>query len=194
MAEIFDIEEIKDQEIYEQHTIRPRAEYKPDPFYKIQQAATGKEPEVAFRETPMYDQHLENIQKSLPKTLYSLLKGMVQGEVGLPGDIEDIAQSANVAGRAYFADPKNEAEYEALMAQLEKETLFPTTEEVKESMDKYVPTMEGFESSEKIGEYLSPGVMLLAGMRLLKNLFKQQKTGGAAFAATTKEGLENDNQ
>ena len=192
MADIFDPDEFTRQDAYSKYGIRLDANYEPDPYYQLEQNITGKEPEVAFRETPMYDQQLKNIQKSLPKTLYSLLKGLVQGEVGMLGDMENFAQSANVAGQAYFADPENEAEYEALMAQLEKETLFPTTEDVKKSVDKYVPAMEGFEASERIGELISPGVTLLAGMKLLKGLFKPNK--GAALAVSTKEGLNNDNR
>jgi hypothetical protein len=55
-----------------------------------------------------------------------------------------------------------------------------------------VPPAEGFEASEKIGEIISPGVTILAGMKLLKALFKPNK--GAALAVTTKEGLNNDNR
>jgi len=192
MAELFDLDEIINQGIMDEYRIGKKDKYKPDALYRLEQQVTGKEPEVAFRETPMYDQQLENIQKSLPKTLYSLLKGLVQGEVGMLGDIEGIGRSANVAGQAYFSDPNNEAEYDALMSQLEEETLFPTTEDVKKSVDKYVPAMEGFEASERIGELISPGATLLAGMKLLKGLFKPNK--GAALAVSTKEGLENDNR
>lgn len=192
MADIFDLDEFTRQDVYSKYGIRLDADYEPDPFYKLEEQVTGKEPEVAFRETPMYDQQLENIERSLPKTLYSLLKGMVQGEIGIGGDIEQLLTAAKVAGQAYFGDEKNEEEYDALMAQLEQDTLFPTTQDVKESIEPTVPAMEGFEASERIGELISPGATLLAGMKLLKGLFKPNK--GAALAGSTKEGLENDNR
>lgn len=192
MADIFDLDEFTRQDVYSKYGIRLDADYEPDPFYKLEEQVTGKEPEVAFRETPMYDQQLENIERSLPKTLYSLLKGMVQGEIGIGGDIEQLLTAAKVAGQAYFGDEKNEEEYDALMAQLEQDTLFPTTQDVKESIEPTVPAMEGFEASERIGELISPGATLLAGMKLLKGLFKPNK--GAALAVSTKEGLENDNR
>lgn len=193
MADIFDPDEFTKQDVYSKYGVRLDADYEPDPFYKLEENITGKAPEVAFRETPIYDQQLENIQRSLPKTLYSLLKGMVQGEVGLGGDIEQLLTAAKVAGQAYFGDEKNEEEYNALMAQLEQDTFLPTTQQVKKGMEPTVPAMEGFEASEKIGEYLSPGITLLAGMRFLKSLFSPIKGTGATFAAT-KEGLENDNR
>ena len=191
MADIFDPDEFTRQDAYSKYGIRLDANYEPDPYYQLEQNITGKEPEVAFRETPLYDQQIENIQKSLPKTLYSLLKGMVQGEVGIGGDIEQLLKSANIAGQAYFGDEKNAEEYEAMIQSLEQ-TVFPTTADVKSSLETVVPPVEGFEASEKIGEIISPGATILAGMKLLKALFKPNK--GAALAVTTKEGLNNDNR
>lgn len=69
-------------------------------------------------------------------------KGMVQGYIGLPGDIEGLVRTvANKLG-----------------ADVSEETLAPTTEEVKKFLDQYVGKVnDGNNPYETLGEFAAPG-------------------------------------
>lgn len=190
MSDIFNEQEFLAQDMFDRYRMRPEVDYEPDAAYELATVMQGKEPEVEFRQTPDYDQQLENFERSMPKTLYAMLKGLVQGELGLGGDIEQLFKSAKVAGQSYFGDEKTAEEYDQMLQDLEN-TSMPTTKQVKEKFDQYFPASEGFEASERIGEYLGPGATILGAAKLLKSLFKKEKGALAAGSISTK-GVEND--
>lgn len=185
MSDLFDLDEYTDYVIEEEYGIRPsKKKMSRDEMYPPQTTADviSSQQEVAFRETPAWDQYMEEMQKSKPRALYSLIKGMTQGEIGLGGDAENISKTI----KAYFADPKTEEEVNQVIADLESDTFLPTTAEAKVLVENIAPALEGYEGSEKLGEMLSPGALLAGALKLFNKLLRPEK--GAIAAAT----LTND--
>jgi len=101
------------------------------------------------------------------------VKGMTQGFGGLPGDFESIGRMViNMMG-----GDVNEA------------TALPTTEEVKEWLDKNVGKVgDGKNPYETIGEFLAPGGYIKAGKTIKKG--KKAAAGAAAAAPASVDGEE----
>jgi hypothetical protein len=85
--------------------------------------AAGPEPEGAM---PMTIKEFATTAADVPA---GLLKGAVQGSVGLPGDIISLVRGVYDLGRSG-------GDMEAFLAGLEKETGLPTTEDVKKFFDE----------------------------------------------------------
>lgn len=197
MAELFDIEEFKNQRIYEKYSIKPSDEYEPDTAYQEYVAKEGKAPEVAFQEQPIGRSFHEELNKLPLSALANFFRGMGEAEVGIAGDVEQLYKYA----KAYFADPQNEEEYNALISALEEPTTFPTTEDVAKKTGEYIGERPSeFYGAQKTGEILAPGVLVAKLLGLLRTALKPKisKAGIAATATApaTKvdaEGKTNDN-
>jgi hypothetical protein len=93
----------------------------------------------------------EILASAKPETAAGIAKGMVQGFVGLPGDLVSVVRGLYEFGRTG-------GDLDGLLAGLEKPTGLPTTEDVKKFLDELglkVGTGEG--TPEKVGEFAAPG-------------------------------------
>ena len=101
--------------------------------------------EVGQLDTPEITDMLDSlgfVGKSYLDMGAATTKGMVQGYIGLPGDIEGLIYT--IANR--------------LGADVSEETLAPTTEEVKKFLDQYVGKVnDGNNPYETLGEFAAPG-------------------------------------
>lgn len=95
------------------------------------QMAAGTEPEGA---APM---SLRQFATSAADVPAGLLKGAVQGTVGLPGDIESLTYGV----RELFNRRADEGALDAFLRGLEQKTILPTTENVKKWLDENVGTL-----------------------------------------------------
>ena len=82
------------------------------------------------------------------------VKGMAQGFAGLPGDFEMIGRGV----AEIFNRGGNEGKVEAFLRGMQQKTILPTTENVKEWLDKNIGMVnDGENPYESIGEVVSPG-------------------------------------
>lgn len=90
-------------------------------------------------------------------------KGMVQGAIGLPGDIEGLVRTvANSLG-----------------AEVSEETLLPATESVKKYFDENLGKVgDGNNPYETLGEFAAPGVVLDAAVPTARAIGKGVKKAG----------------
>jgi hypothetical protein len=81
-------------------------------------------------------------------------KGVAQGFIGLPGDIESIAYGV----KEIFKRGADESKIDAFLRGMSEKTVLPTTEEVKAWLDKNVgATSEEGKGFELAGEFGAPG-------------------------------------
>jgi hypothetical protein len=101
------------------------------------------------------------------------VKGMTQGFVGLPGDLEGIGRMVvNMMG-----------------GNVDEQTSLPTTEEVKEWLDKNVGKVgDGKSPYETLGEFVAPGGYVKAAKTAKKA--KKAAAGTAAAAPASVDGEE----
>lgn len=82
------------------------------------------------------------------------VKGMTQGFVGLPGDIESLAYGV----KEIFRRGAGESVLDAFLRGMEEQTILPKTEEVRKWLDENVGTVAGGQNPyESIGEVAAPG-------------------------------------
>ena len=103
------------------------------------QMAGGMEPPGA---TPMT---MGEFATSVADVPAGLLKGAVQGTVGLPGDIESLTYGV----RELFNRRADEGALDAFLRGLEQKTILPTTENVKKWLDENVGTLVPAGASER---------------------------------------------
>jgi len=95
-------------------------------------------------------ENMQAVGNDIPKTVAGVAKGMAQGFVGLPGDLEGIGRLVlNYMG-----------------ADVNEQTKLPTTQDVKGFLDQYIklPELQTSDMSnfETAGEWLAPGGQLKA--------------------------------
>lgn len=95
-------------------------------------------------------ENMQAVGNDIPKTVAGVAKGMAQGFVGLPGDLESIGRLVlNYMG-----------------ADVNQESKLPTTQDVKGFLDQYIklPDLQTSDMSnfETAGEWLAPGGQLKA--------------------------------
>jgi hypothetical protein len=95
-------------------------------------------------------ENMQAVSNDIPKTVAGVAKGMAQGFVGLPGDLEGIGRLVlNYMG-----------------ADVNEQTKLPTTQDVKGFLDQYIklPELQTSDMSnfETAGEWLAPGGQLKA--------------------------------
>lgn len=97
---------------------------------------------------------LEVPLKGLADTGAGVVKGMTQGFLGLPGDIESISYGV----KEIMKRGAGESALDAFMTGLGQKTILPTTEEVKKWLDTNVGKVgKGETVPETLGELASPG-------------------------------------
>lgn len=97
---------------------------------------------------------LEVPLKGLADTGASVVKGAVQGFVGLPGDIESLSYGV----KEILKRGADEGVLDAFFRGLEEKTIAPTTEDVKKWLDTNVGKVgDGEMPTETIGAVLAPG-------------------------------------
>lgn len=115
-----------------------------------------------------------------------LLKGAVQGFVGLPGDLEEIGRLlVNLAG-----------------GEVNEEAYLATTDDIKKIIDKYAPLKAEMDEREQkitetVGEFLSPGGYF-KGVKAATKSATARKAGKRVVAAggasaTIKQSQEEPN-
>jgi hypothetical protein len=141
----------------------PPEDVGPAPDDVATQMAAGTEPEGA---TPMT---LGEFATTVADAPAGVLKGVVQGTVGLPGDIISLVRGVYDLGASGGS-------LDAFLAGLEKPTGLPTTEDVKTFFDEtlgipLVPEgasdrrMEAVKTAEFVGELGGAGTTAIAGTR-----------------------------
>jgi len=146
------------------------------------QMSAGTEPEGA---TPMSLSEFATTMADVPA---GLLKGAVQGTIGLPGDIESIAYGV----REIFNRGSDQGALEAFLSGLEQNTVLPTTENVKAWLDTnvgpLVPTgaserrREAAKIPEFVGELGGAGTTVIEGTKAVARGARQAV--GATVDAT----------
>jgi len=99
----------------------------------------------------------------------SALKGVTQGFLGLPGELEALVYGA----KELLTRRADEGAFDAFINGLKKETILPTTEEVKKWLDTNVGEVPGVKTFETLGETIAPGGQykaVKAGAKALKNM------------------------
>jgi hypothetical protein len=113
------------------------------------------------------------------------VKGMTQGFVGLPGDIESISYGV----KEIFKRGADEGVLDAFLRGMEQQTILPKTEEVKKWLDKNVGTVgDGKIPYEGIGEIAAPGGYIDAA----KAVAKGTKAAGTALAPAAANVIESN--
>lgn len=120
-------------------------------------------------------ENMQAVGNDIPKTVAGVAKGMAQGFVGLPGDLEGIGRLVlNYMG-----------------ADVNDKTKLPTTQDVKGFLDQYIklPELQTGDMSnfETAGEWLAPGGQLKA----VKPVAKAVKSGAKALAPKAGEMAED---
>jgi hypothetical protein len=146
------------------------------------QMSAGTEPEGA---TPMSLSEFATTMADVPA---GLLKGAVQGTIGLPGDIESIAYGV----REIFNRGADQGALEAFLTGLEQKTVLPTTENVKTWLDTNVGPLVPAGASERrreaakipefVGELGGAGTTVIEGAKAVARGARQAV--GATVDAT----------
>jgi len=130
-------------------------------------------------------ENMQAVGNDIPKTVAGVAKGMAQGFVGLPGDLEGIGRLVlNYMG-----------------ADVNEQTKLPTTQDVKGFLDQYIklPELQTGDMSnfETAGEWLAPGGQLKAVKPVAKAIKKVAKSnaggvvaGASSVGATTQQNQE----
>lgn len=135
---------------------------------------------------------------SVADTPAGLLKGALQGSIGLPGDIESLVYGV----RELMSRNADESFLEAFVRGLESGTIMPTTDEVKKWLDKNVGTLVPAGASERrtdpaktaevVGELLGGGQMVSTlAKTIAKRSGKKTAIVGAGLAAPAAAQTEN---
>ena len=92
------------------------------------------------------------------------LKGMTQGFLGLPGELEALVYGA----KEMLTRNADVGMFDAFINGLKKETILPTTEEVRKWLDKNVGEIKDGKTYEFVGETLAPGGQYKAAKSITK--------------------------
>lgn len=111
------------------------------------------------------------------------VKGMAQGFVGLPGDFEMIGRGV----AEIFDRGGDEGKVEAFLRGMQQKTILPTTENVKEWLDKNVGMVnDGKNPYESMGEVVAPGGYIKG----TKKVIAGAKAAGEALAPAAADVIE----
>jgi hypothetical protein len=155
------------------------------------QMSAGTEPEGA---TPMSLSEFATTMADVPA---GLLKGAVQGTIGLPGDIESISYGV----REIFNRGADQGALEAFLTGLEQKTVLPTTENVKTWLDTNVGPLvpegasdrrrEAAKIPEFVGELGGAGKTVIEGTRAIG---RGVNTGAMAVADKAVQAITGNPQ
>jgi hypothetical protein len=112
----------------------------------------------------------------------SLVKGAVQGFLGLPGDLEALLSGVmNMAN-----DKEGKDKLAKFLDGLNKDTILPTTEKLKKFVDSNSDYFKGLEKNpmQTVGEFVAPGGYIKA-IKPLKPVAKALAPIAAGTAGTT---------
>lgn len=129
-------------------------------------------------------ENMQAVGNDIPKTVAGVAKGMAQGFVGLPGDLEGI-------GRLVLS---------YMGADVNEQTKLPTTQDVKGFLDQYIklPELQTGDMSnfETAGEWLAPGGQIKAIKPVAKAIKKVAKfnAGGVVAGASSVGAATQQNQ
>ena len=153
-----------------QAVLYPSPEPQPD-TYSGEQAAQMMGQIPADEQPGFGDVSLGQFTRGVADTSAGLVKGAVQGFVGLPGDLEEIGRLlVNLAG-----------------GDVSEESYLATTDDIKKILDRYAPLKAKMEEGdqtivETIGELASPGGYL-KGVKAATKSATARKAGKRAVAA-----------
>jgi hypothetical protein len=124
-----------------------------------------------------------DLAQGLTSIPVATVKGAAQGFLGLPGDIEMLTRGLiNMAN-----DEQGKGKLEKFIEGMANETIFPTTEKIKEFVNQNVDYFQGeyYKDNpyETLGEFVAPGGYIKAA----KQIKKAAPIVGGAMATTTKD-------
>ena len=158
------------------------------------QMAGGMEPPGA---TPMT---MGEFGTSVADVPAGLLKGAVQGTVGLPGDIESLTYGV----RELFNRRADEGALDAFLRGLEQKTILPTTENVKKWLDENVGTLVPAGASERrteaakipefVGELGGAGKTVIEASKAVSKRVRKKSTATAATGLVAPASAETSTE
>ena len=101
------------------------------------------------------------------------VKGAAQAFAGLPGDIEMLLRGAINMANSEEGKPK----LQQFLEGLEKDTILPTTEKIKEFIDNNSNYFKGLRNmpQQSMGEIVAPGGYIKAGKKISKGISAMTK-------------------
>lgn len=161
--------------------VTPVAE-EPKPVKPMAQVTPTEEPYVPKSRASMASEleakgliasPLEAAQSVLIDAPVAAAKGAAQAFAGLPGDIEMILRGViNMAN-----NEKDKPKLQKLLEGLEKDTILPTTEKIKEFLDDNSNYFKGLRNmpQQSIGEVLAPGGYIKGAKKISKGISAMTK-------------------
>lgn len=112
------------------------------------------ESQTAMENVADVGQDLLTVGKGMADIGAATVKGLTQGFIGLPGDIEMIGRGVT----EIFNRGGGETKVQAFLRGMQENTILPTTEDIKKWLDKNVGMVgAGDNPYETIGEITAPG-------------------------------------
>ena len=115
----------------------------------------------------------EAAQTALIDAPLATVKGAAQAFAGLPGDIEMLLRGAINMANSEEGKPK----LQKFLEGLEKDTILPTTEKIKEFLDDNSNYFKGLRNmpQQSMGEFVAPGGYIKAGKKISKGISAMTK-------------------
>lgn len=138
---------------------------------------------------PSEDEEAKDQFGAIVKSGYATVKGAVQGELGILGEIEHLWNGLT----SIYNTPEGKSKVDSFLEGLSKESKLPDTERMKAMLNKVMPEVDKeYQIAEGIGEVVAPGALLTGiaakGAKALK------KSKGAAIVAPAVEVKEKANK
>jgi hypothetical protein len=179
------LDEVLTQQYMDRMYPKPEPAPEADPTAIATEMAAGTEPEGA---TPMSLRQFAETAADVPA---GLVKGAIQGTIGLPGDIESLTYGV----RELINRKADESMLDAFVRGIETKTILPTTENVKQWLDTNVGPLvpegadprrvEAAKTAEFVGELGGAGQTIIEGTRAAARGARQI---GAEMATTPPTG------
>jgi hypothetical protein len=179
------LDEVLTQQYMDRMYPKPEPAPEADPTAMATEMAAGTEPEGA---TPMSLRQFAETAADVPA---GLVKGAIQGTIGLPGDIESLTYGV----RELINRKADESMLDAFVRGIETKTILPTTENVKQWLDTNVGPLvpegadprrvEAAKTAEFVGELGGAGQTIIEGTRAAARGARQI---GAEMATTPPTG------
>jgi hypothetical protein len=128
-----------------------------------------------------------DIESKPIESAYGLAKGAVQGTIGSVGDIVSIAKGIYYATQT----PEGQSKVEEFIKGMESATGAPTADDVKNFLNKYLPS--GTKSTETVGEVVSLGKVVGKAVKEISKVTSKNKgkvAAGSAASASTQASKE----
>jgi hypothetical protein len=135
-------------------------------------------------------EEIKDDYETIVKSGYATAKGLVQGELGIFGELEHVLNGiANIYSR-----PEGQQKIDAFLEGMGKKSILPDAMKMRELLNKVIPEADPeFEIAENIAEAVGPGKLLTKAAAKAAKGFKESKEAAIiAPAIEVKEKANND--